>query len=308
MIDNYTSLRPRGTSPNASTDASRGFRKRNVAIAASLFLASCEGTITTDLTTDAPADPSLQQVVAPFSGVEFRRSDGGTERFAFDEAQRIDLLTFTTGTPVRLLSDEALPEGTYEGVRLVFDEEDADSAYVLDGLGAQRELTVSAGDDFAPMSFRVKEDESSSQELTLTLDLRMSLSVDDENRYSLRPKLRSVRTDEAGELEGIVSAACLSEDASTTTTRGAVYLFEGENVTPDDIDGQAAEPYATAAVVLDGNGFNYRLRSIAPGTYTVSFVCDGTEDDPTTNDDLTFRATATVDIDEGETIRQDIEI
>lgn len=306
MIDNFTSP-PRDTSSNPSTDASRGYRKRNVAIAASLFLASCEGTITTDLTTDAPADPTLQQVVAPFSGVEFHRSDGGTERFAFDEPQRIDLLTFTTGTPVRLLSDEELPEGTYDGVRLVFDEEDADSAYVLDGLGAQRELTVSAG-DYAPTSFRVKEDENSSEEITLTLDLRMSLSVDDDNRYSLTPKLRSVRTDEAGELQGIVSAACLSSDTSTTTTRGAVYLFEGENVTPDDIDGQAAEPYATTAVVLDGNGFNYRLRFIAPGTYTLAFVCDATEDDPSTNDDLTFRATATVDIDEGETIRQDIEI
>src|SRR5690606_31643483 len=139
--------------------------------------------------------------------------------------------------------------------------------------GAQRELTVSNG-DYAPMDFTVEEDESSSEELTLTLDLRMSLSVDRNNRYALQPKLRSIRTDAAGELEGIVSAACLSADASTT--RAAVYLFEGENVTPDDIDGQEPEPYATAAVVLDAIGFNYRLRFIAPGTYTVALACEGT--------------------------------
>lgn len=273
-------------------------------MAASLFLASCEGTMTTDLTTEAPADPTLQQVVAPFTGVEFRRTDGGTELFSFDEAERIDLLSFIDGTPVRLLTDEDLPEGTYDGVRLVFDEGAANSAYVMDGLGAQRELTV-ASSDYAPMDFTVEEDESVSDEITLTLDLRMSLSVSEDNRYSLQPKLRSIRTEEAGELEGLVSAGCLS-DATTTRTRAAVYLFEGENVAPDDIDGQGIEPYATAGVVLDGNGFNYLLRFIEPGAYTVAFACDASEEDPLTDDDIAFRATATVDINEGETTQQDI--
>jgi hypothetical protein len=275
-------------------------------MAASLFMASCEGTITTDLTTEAPADPTLQQVVAPFSGVEFQRSDGGTELFSFDEAERIDLLTFIDGTPVRLLTDETLPEGTYNGVRLVFDTEDTNSAYVIDGLGAQRELTVSSS-DYAPMDFTVEEEESASDEITLTLDLRMSLSVNEQNQYTLEPKLRSIRTEEAGELEGIVNAGCLSEDA-TTQTQAAVYLFEGDNVTPDDLDGQGAEPYATASVVLDGNGFNYVLRFIDPGTYTVALACDASEEDPATDEDIDFRATATVDINEAETTRQDIEI
>ncbi len=274
-------------------------------MAASLFLASCQGTMTTDLATEAPADPTLQQVVAPFTGVEFRRTDGGTELFSFDDAERVDLLSFVNGAPVRLLSDEDLPKGTYDGVRLVFDDEAANSAYVIDGLGAQRELTV-ASSDYAQMDFTVEEGENTSDEITLTLDLRMSLSVDDSNRYSLQPKLRSIRTKEAGELEGLVDAGCLS-DATTIRTRAAVYLFEGENVTPDDIDGQGVEPYATAAVVLDGNGFNYLLRFIAPGTYTVAFACDATEDDPLTDDDIDFRATATVEIDEGETTHQDID-
>lgn len=289
-----------------SSDARPGRRKRNVWIAASLFLASCEGTITTDLITSAPADPTLQQVVAPFMGVEFERSDGGTERFSFDEAERIDLLTFVSGTPVRLLTEEDLPEGTYTGVRLLFDVESSDSAYVMDGLGAQRELTV-ANSDYVPMNFTVKEDESSSEDITLTFDLRMSLSVNDENRYSLQPKLRSIRTEEAGELEGFVTAQCISAGA-TTQTEAAVYLFSGRDVTPDDIDGGGIEPYATTAVVLDGNGFSYRFRFLAAGTYTAALVCDATGDDPLTDDDLSFRATATVDITEGETTEQNIEI
>ena len=275
-------------------------------MAASLFLASCEGTMTTDLITSAPADPTLQQVVAPFMGLEFERSDGGTERFAFDEAERIDLLTFVDGTPIRLLTDEDLPEGTYTGVRLLFDAESVDSAYVMDGRGAQRDLTVSDS-DYAPLNFTVEEEESNSEEITLALDLRMSLSVDNRNRYTLQPKLRSVRTEDAGELEGVVSAGCLSA-GSTTQTDAAVYLFSGRNVTPDDIDGQGVEPYATTAVVLDGNGFTYRFRFIEAGTYTAALVCDATEDDPLTDDELTFRATTTVEITEGETTDQNIEL
>ena len=82
----------------------------------------------------------------------------------------------------------------------------------------------------------------------------------------------------------------------------------GENVTPDDIGGQGAAPYATTSVVLDGNGFNYLFRFLAAGTYTVALACDATEEDALTDDELDFRATATVDINEGETTRQDIEI
>jgi hypothetical protein len=283
-----------------------GLRKRNVAMAASLFLASCEGTITTDLVTSAPADPTLQQVVAPFMGIEFERSDGGTERFAFDEAERIDLLTFVNGTPLRILTDEELPEGTYTGVRLLFDADSSDSAYVLDGRGAQRDLTVS-NSDYAPVNFAVEEEESSSEEITLTLDLRMSLSVDDRNRYTLQPKIRSVRTEDAGELEGTVSARCLSA-GSTNQTKAAIYLFSGRNVSPDDIDGQGVEPYATTAVMLDGSGFSYRFPFIDAGSYTATLVCDATGDDPLTDDELTFRGTANVEISEGETTERNFEL
>lgn len=279
-------------------------RKRNVALAASIFLASCEGTITTDLTVVAPADPDLQQVVAPFTGVEFRRSDGNTETFTFDDPERIDLLTLaSSGTPVRLLSDEELPEGTYTGLRLLFDEEDTNSAYVIDGLGAQRDLAIVNG-EFVEMDFTVEEDERSSEDLTVTLDLRMSLSVDSDNQYTLRPLLRSVRTEDAGELTGSVTASCLN--TSETNPRGAVYLFRGRNITPDDIDGQGTEPYATAPVLLNGNGFNYRIDFIAPGSYTVALVCDGDEEDPTADDDLNFRGISNVEIDEGETTEHDI--
>lgn len=278
------------------------FRKRNIGLAASIFMASCEGTITTDLATEVPADPNISQVVVPFLGVEFSRSDGGTERIELRDAEAIDLVDFTLGEPVRLLTDEELPEGTYTGVRLLFDTDDTDNSYVIDGIGSQRTLTFQDG-DYAEMDFTVEEGESATEALTLMLDLRLSLSVDDDDDYQLLPLLRAVRTDELSEIQGTVTASCLSENSSASP---AVYLFEGEDITPDDYDGEDADPIATAPVLQNGNQFTYSLRVLSQGSYTIAFSCDAEEEDPLTDDDIDFDITQNVDLDEGETLEQDL--
>lgn len=278
-------------------------RKRHLTLAASIFIASCRGTVTTDFTVDAPADVTLQQVVVPLVAVEFLRNDGNIEVFELDDA-RIDLLTFVGAVPVRLLTNERLREGTYTGVRLLFDEADTDGAYVIDGLGAQRVLTITNG-EHAPFSYTVRDDRRSNEELTLTLDLRLSLSRNERNEYALQPALRSVRTEEAGDLQGLVSAPCI--DDATAVGRAAVYVFEGADVVPDDRDGQGIEPYATAPVALDAAGIAYTVRFLPAGTYTIALACNGFEEDPLTDDDLDFRFTATVEIRAGEMTRRDIE-
>lgn len=279
------------------------FRKRNVALAASVFMASCdEGTITTDLATEVPANPDIRQVVAPFLGVEFRLSGGGTERIELKSSEPIDLMAFTIGDPLRLLTDEELPEGTYTGVRLLFDTEDTDNAFVIDGIGGERTLTIEDG-EYAEMNFRVEEDEGSEEALTLMLDLRLSLRVDDDDEYRLLPVLRSVRTEDAGEIQGTIRASCLTEDIDTSP---AVYLFEGNDVTPDDYDGADAEPIATAPVELIGDRFTYTLRFLPEGDYTIAFSCDAQEEDPQTDDEIDFDITENVDLREGETLERDL--
>jgi len=282
-----------------------GFGRRGGILAASLFMASCEGTITMDLATQAPADATLQQVIAPFVGLDFQKSDGATERLELSDAEPLDLIASVSGNPLRLFTDEDLPTGDYTGVRLLFDEENTDDAFVIDGLGAERTLTITSG-EYADIDFSVAEDETSSAALTLTLDLRLSLSSNDNEEYLLEPVLRSVPTDEAGALQGAASAACITDDAAFN--EAAVYLFEGEDVTPDDHDGQGAEPYVTAPVVLDtvSGGFIYALRFLPAGTYTVALACDGDLEDPTTDEDLDFQAAENVDIEEGETLQQDL--
>ena len=54
--------------------------------------AGCNGAVTVDLAADAPADATVSSVVVDVAGVEFRRSDGTTEKLEFTQAERKDLL------------------------------------------------------------------------------------------------------------------------------------------------------------------------------------------------------------------------
>src|SRR5690606_33999690 len=142
------------------TRRSSDLKRPSVSIAASLFFASCQddGRVTVDLVTEPPANSALQQVVVPLLGVEFRRSDGTTERFEFRRSEPLDLANRFGNDTLRLISKEELPTGNYTGVRLLFDTRNADDAFVIDQIGAQRTLTLVSG-EYAPISLNIEEDE-----------------------------------------------------------------------------------------------------------------------------------------------------
>ncbi len=264
-------------------------------LAASIFASSCDGelALTVDLATQPPADIEIQQVQATLLGVEFRTSAGATQRLEFRDGEQRDMLSLIAN-PVRVFTDEELPEGTYTGVRLLLETQDADQSFVIDGSGAQRELTVSEG-LYAEINIQVDEDDSVDESLMLTLDLRQSLSFDDEeNQYALTPVLRAVSREDAGQIRGVVTACA---------TNSAVYIFQNE-VEPDDIDGQGAEPYLTTFVSA-GNA-SYQFDFLPAGEYTLAVACDAAEEDITSDDDLDFRSTTTVDLDDGEDLQEDL--
>src|SRR5688572_13236363 len=114
-------------------------------IAASVFASSCDDgelALTADLAVEPPADISIQQVQTTLRGLEFRKSDSSTATLEFTDGESRDLLTLTAGQALRLFTDEELSDGTYTGVRLLFDEDQADDAFVLDGNGAQQPLII----------------------------------------------------------------------------------------------------------------------------------------------------------------------
>ncbi len=266
-------------------------------IAASLFTSSCDDgelALTADLAVEPPADISIQQVQTTLRGLEFRKNDSSTATLEFTDGESRDLLTFTAGQALRLFTDEELSDGTYTGVRLLFDEDQADDAFVLDGNGAQQSLVIAPA-EYTEINLTADEDESIDETLTLTLDLRQSLSFDDEeDQYNLAPVLRSVRTEDAGQISGTVSASC--------TTAGAVYAFQGE-VEPNDI-GSSTAPYLTTP--LSTVVTTYVVRSLPAGTYTLAVTCDAQDDDPTIDDEIDFTGTQTVELEEGEDLEQDL--
>src|SRR5688572_9295117 len=86
-----------------------------------LLLAGCEGQVSVDLATDAPANRDIVQVNAYLSGVEFRTDGGGAKTLSFRDSEPVNLFDYLDGNALRLFTDEELPDGRYSSVRLVFD-------------------------------------------------------------------------------------------------------------------------------------------------------------------------------------------
>lgn len=273
-----------------------------VVVFVGLLLAGCEGRVTVDLATAEPADPEVAQVAVNLLGLEFLKNDSSTETVEFNDSEAVDLLDYANGDPLRVFTDERLPEGTYTGVRLLVDEVDA---FVIRTDGGEFPVVVADG-DYAGIDFTVEDQENSNESLTLTLDLRQSLSFnDDTDDYTLTPVLRSVRTGDAGQITGTVDVACPA--GSSLAQGGAVYLFEGEGATPDDRDTDT-EPYATARIVTDpfSGLLSYTLRFLLEGDYTFALTCKGDQDDPVTDDDLDFQNIANVQLGQSESLTRNV--
>ena len=270
-----------------------------------LLLAGCEGTFTNDLATDPPADPDVAEVSVGLLGLEFQSAGGGTRTLDFRDADPVDLLELADGEPLRMFTDETLDAGTYTGVRLLFDE-DFD-ATVTDVDGAEFPLVLAEG-AYAPVDFQIEEDDRSSHAYTLTLDLRQSLAFEEgADEYTLTPVLRAVRSNRTADLSGSIDVDCGNDDS--LELGGAVYMFAGRDVTPDDLDGAGAEPYATTRVTVAtvGGEVRYALRHLEPGDYTMTVTCRGDVEVLGQDDDLGFRGTRNVALEAGESREVDFD-
>lgn len=285
-------------------------------LAAALLLAGCEGRVSVDLASDAPADPGIVQVQVPLLGLEFSKTDGSTETLEFEDTEFVDLMDQLEGDPLRVFTDEELPEGTYDGVRLLFDTDEegvvtmSDGSefpiVIVDGEYASVDIAVEDSDSSDDSDSSLSSD-SSTEEYTLSVDLRQSLRFDDDDdEYTFTANLRSVRSEEAAQLSGNVTVDC--PGGSSFEEGGAVYLFEGQDEDVVDRDGDTG-PYATTGLKIDAQSgtASYVLRFLPAGDYTVAATCNGNEDDPDTDDDIAFESSDNVQLDEEESLEFDIE-
>lgn len=260
--------------------------------------------------TDAPVD-GADNVVVRFTGLSVKPVGQPAVNFVFDSPKDIDLLALAGGDAAPLISNVVVPAGAYEWMRL---DVVADFDLVYDSYiriaGSQYELRVPSGSESGLKlngGFTVPQGGLASY--TLDFDLRRSVVEPvGQPGYYLKPVIRMVSNAQVGALTGVVDSAVIAA-ACVGSETGAVYLFQGADGVPDDMDGLDAEPLASGNVGLGGDGsYHYTIAFLTPGNYTMAYTCDAATDLPESSEDLDFSAPANVVISTGVTTVQNVSL
>lgn len=238
---------------------------------------SSTGTASFDLT-DAAVD-SVKAVNITVVGVELQPANG--EKISFDlenpeNLEDINLLDLQNGSVESLLSDQELPAGEYQWIRLKLGDQSTFS--VIDDNDGANSLKVPSGNSRGLQTSGFVVPAGGTVDFTIDFDVRKSLiNPPGLDGYLLKPVLRLVDNTEVGTIAGAVDPTLLASacsDAGTTDTSvyaGAVYIHTGHDVAPDDL-GSSNEPLV--AVPVDTTTFEYQASFIPAGDYTVSYTCD----------------------------------
>ncbi len=257
--------------------------------------------------TDAPIDFATE-VWVQFDGVEFIPSTSSENQtpilILFDTPMSIDVLQLQGSKTRELLVHEILPTGHYDSVSLkVTAVKDGilDSFIVMDD-GTVHELDMPPGSEVGldiVGGLEVKANTSSIK--TIDFDLRKSIIANALGEYQIHPVLSIVDNEKSGTLEGSVRLkTLLSSNCSDLNpmTGNAVYLYDGFNVTPDDMDGIAPDHTRSAKVNFDNatGKFTYSFGFVPLGQYTAAFTCEADLDNLDADDVIRFSTTKNVNI------------
>ena len=258
------------------------------------------GTINLKIT-DSPIT-SAKRVVVQFTGIEIK-AVGAADPEVFDFAPRqIDLLALDGGGSEVLLSNETLPAGNYEWIRLKVNagRTGSDSFIELDD-GSVHSLFIPSGNQTGLKLIRgFTIGAGSTHNFTIDFDLRKSVIHPPGlgEPYLLKPVLRLVNNLEVGTIEGTVAASLVGDGCAP-----AAYLFSGAGIVPDDL-GSATPPLASTAVNLDNATglYRFRLAFVPVGASTVAFTCAADDDAADTDDAIVFSAPLAANVVAGQTV------
>ena len=231
----------------------------------------------------------------------------------------VNLAALTTDKTAALVLDtQPIEPGDYEWLAMDVNA-DFDGKYdsfVTTTTGGQEELRVPSGRVRLVSGFTV----GANQALQLLLDWNLRKGLVRPNGqpgFFLKPAIRVIDVTELGVLSGTVALTTLNAATATVKAAGttprdttgdangclvddanldvgnAVYVFAGDSITPDDIDGMDPEPVTVVPVEPNAAGEYVYRTVIEPGTYTIAFTCQAGLDDPDKSDDLKFVAPVT---------------
>ena len=257
--------------------------------------------------TDAPIDYATE-VRVQFNGVEFMPSSESPDQppilIMFDSPISINLLELQGTKSRALLTNEIMPTGKYDWVKLKITavKDGVLDSYIVMEDGTVHELDMPGGSEVGLTivgGLEVIANMPSAK--TIDFDLRKSIVMNNLNEFQIQPAINLVSNDKSGSIEGSVKLKKLTSSNcsdSDPMTGNAVYLYEGFNITPDDIDGTGPEPIRSALVNFnDSNGkFEFSFGFVPFGKYTATFTCEADLDDQSTDDALSFTTTKNINI------------
>lgn len=265
------------------------------------------GTVSFDVT-DAPA-MEFSSVTVAFTGMSLKPEGGDWVEFSFDQPKTWNLLDLQGGLSEPLITDEEVPAGPYSELRLLVD---TDSSFVelKDEPGIEKTLAVPSGEQ---SGLKLKGDfivaADTETDFTIDFDVRKSI-VNPQGQsladYLLKPSLRLVNNLEVGSISGEVDYVTINStrlsDADladcTTDYKGSVYIYQGADVTPTDLNINNEETGPLMAVPVtdeDNDGmYSYTAAFLISGEYTLSYSCQ--LDDNEADDNLDFEGTQNVTV------------
>ncbi|MEJ2140789.1 MAG: DUF4382 domain-containing protein [Gammaproteobacteria bacterium] len=263
--------------------------------------------------TDAPIDKAAEVVVA-FSGLSIKPADGPAFDINFEdsngnpEIKYIDLLSLQGANSLNILDDYTLPAGHYNWIRLhvISSKNTTDSYIVIEQGGMMYPLYVPSGDETGlklNRGFTILADRTAT--FTIDFDLRKSVvePANPSTAYKLKPTLRIVENQNAGNIVGTIGNITLN-DASCTGTDYAVYAFSGAGVMPDDMDGIDPDPVSSSLLT---DTFSYGIGFLEQGDYTLAFTCQAADDLEDSSESISFIGAKTVTVVAGQTITEDFD-
>lgn len=262
------------------------------------------GTMSLGLT-DAPVT-NLSEANLNITSVEVKPSEGQSVTIQIETKEGkdfldINLLDFQGGKVAQLFEDQEFPAGQYEWIRLhlgddpyVVEASDVNQTpiYLFLPSGRQTGLKLTGG-------FVIPA--GGSADFTIDFDVKKSIfnagaeAPANRDKYMLKPAHRLVDNVEAGSIVGDVDVVNIADQRTGTAQEcdydGSVYVYEGSDVTPTDLDLTNTEvegPLVAVPVTNEDNlsVYSYKAAFLSAGDYTIAYSCQA--DNNEAFDDLEF--------------------
>ena len=253
--------------------------------------------------TDAPFDGALS-VEMTFVEVRLRQAGGGWIEIPSEDLQasRIVVSDLQGTKTAKLVGGLDLPDGEYTELRLIVDNGPMANV-IVDALGATHALNIPSG---SSSGLKIKGNFSINDmptTLIADIDLRQSIRMAGPN-YIMNPVIRLIEGGNFGHVRGMLDGSqftgpnCSDADPDTFN---AIYVFEGHDVKPADIDQSSnkdVDPITTSKILWDAasSSYKYEAAFLPHGEYTIALTCSADQDDLDSKDNLKFFGTRNVTI------------